>query len=116
MISGGTKPPSPPAAPTSPVTPPTREGSVTLAISANVAPLPAPSAAAIARKAMVPMCSSERVGGRHAGADRPRRRTPSASTGTGPNLSESQPPTGRITTATTTKPAIRFAASAGVRP
>ena len=30
--------------------------------------------------------------------------------------SESQPPTGRITTATTTKPAIRFEASAGVRP
>ena len=30
--------------------------------------------------------------------------------------SESQPPTGRIRTATTTKPAIRFEASAGVRP
>ncbi len=30
--------------------------------------------------------------------------------------SESQPPTGRMRTATTTKPAIRFEASAGVSP
>ena len=42
---------------------------------------------------------------------RPRRATDEHRDG--PNLSESQPPTGRIRTATTTKPAIRFAASAG---
>ena len=48
------KPPSPPAAPTRPVTPPTRDGSVTLAINAKVAPVPEPRAIAIARKEMVP--------------------------------------------------------------
>ena len=41
---------------------------------------------------------------------------PSASTGIAPNRSESQPPTGRMITATTTNPAIRLAASAGVSP
>ncbi len=34
----------------------------------------------------------------------------------GPSRSESQPPTGRMTTASNTKPAIRFAASACVSP
>ena len=112
MISGGTKPPRPPAAPTSPVTPPTRLGSVTLAISANVAPLPAPRAAAMARNATVPTPSS---GGVPAEIAAPTTTTPyaAASTGIAPNRSESQPPTGRMITATTTKPAIRLAASAG---
>ncbi len=41
---------------------------------------------------------------------------PAASTGIDPNRSDSQPPTGRMITATTTKPAIRLAASAGVSP
>jgi hypothetical protein len=39
-----------------------------------------------------------------------------ASTGMAPNRSESQPPIGLMSTATTTKPAIRLAASAAVRP
>ena len=114
MISGGTNPPSPPAAPTRPVTPPTRDGSVTFAISANVAPLPDPRAAAIARNATVPTCSSS---GCVAATPAPTTTTakPAARTGTAPNRSESQPPTGRMSTATTTKPAIRLAASAGVR-
>ena len=116
MISGGTNPPSPPAAPTRPVTPPTRDGSVTLAIRAKVAPLPEPSAAAMARNATVPTRVSGGVPAEIAGADdddaeaggehRDRRRTGRTS----------QPPTGRMITATTTKPAIRLAASAGVSP
>src|SRR5688500_14087652 len=111
MISGGTKPPRPPAAPTSPVTPPTRAGSVTLAISAKVAPLPEPSAAAIARNATVPTCSSRGV---VAATAAPTTTTayPPANTGIAPNRSDRQPPTGRVTTATTTKPAIRVAAPA----
>jgi hypothetical protein len=38
-----------------------------------------------------------------------------ASTGIGPIRSDSQPPTGRMTTATRTKPAILFAASVCAR-
>ena len=39
-----------------------------------------------------------------------------ANTGTAPSRSDSQPPTGRSTTATSTNPAIRLAASVGVSP
>ena len=108
-------PPSPPAAPTSPVTPPTRAGSVTWATSAKVAPLPAPSAAAIDKNAIVPTGWSSGV---VAATAAPTTITPKppASTDTGPSRSESHPPTGRISTATTTNPAIRSAASAGVSP
>src|SRR5437867_8505648 len=111
ISGGGTNPPSPPAAPTSPVTPPTRAGSVVAATKANVAPLAAPRAAAIDRNATVPTCS--RIGVVAATAA-PTQTTENAaaSTGTDPKRSDSQPPIGRITTATTTNPAIRFAASA----
>src|SRR5680860_1657275 len=86
-------PPSPPAAPTSPVTPPTRAGSVTLATSAKVAPLPDPRAAAMARNATVPMCSSSGV---VAATAAPTTTTayPPTSTGIGPNLSR-EPATDR---------------------
>ncbi len=48
----------------------------------------------------------------------PRMTTPSATASTrlGAYRSESQPPIGRISTASRTNPAIRFAASAGARP
>ena len=49
ITSGGKKPPSPPAAPTTPVTEPTHSGATNRATSANTAPDPAPSAAAIPR-------------------------------------------------------------------
>lgn len=39
-----------------------------------------------------------------------------ASTRTGPSRSDSQPPIGRIATARSTNPAMRFAASAWLRP
>ena len=69
----------------------------------------------MARNATVPTVLEQR-GGR--GDRRPDHHDaePAASTGIGPNRSDSQPPTGRMITATTTKPAIRFAASAGVSP
>ena len=84
------------------------------AISAKVAPLPAPSAAAIVRNTAVWNASSGGVPDTIAAQTATTANTV-VSTGIGPIRSESQPPTGRITTATTTKPAIRFAASAGVR-
>ena len=80
------------------LTPPTRDGSVTFAIRANVAPLPEPSAAAKARKAMVPTWASSGV---VAATAAPTTTTayPVTSTGIGPRRSESQPPTGRMITA-----------------
>src|SRR5688500_2351094 len=113
MSSGGTKPPSPPAAPTSPVTPPTRAGSVLWEISANVAPDPAPRAAAITRNATVPrvrLLPSDDVTGGFCAATAAHAVTTANdadSTGIDPKRSDSHPPTGRITTATTTNPAIR---------
>src|SRR5688572_9460970 len=107
MSSGGTNPPSPPAAPTRPVTPPTRAGSVLWAISANVAPDPAPRAAAITRKATVPsvrlLPSAEVTGGFWAAIAAHAVTTANDvdSTPIEPTRSESHPPTGRITTATT---------------
>ena len=69
----------------------------------------------MARKATVPTPSSGGVPAEIA-AQTTTTPYPADSTGIGPNLSESQPPTGRISTATTTNPAIRFAASAAVSP
>src|SRR3954471_13729762 len=112
MSRGGTNPPSPPAAPTRPVTPPTRAGSVLWAISANVAPDPAPRAAAITRNASVPrvrlLPSADVTGGFWAAIAAHAVTTPNDadSTGIDPSRSDSHPPTGRMTTATTTKPAI----------
>src|SRR5918998_2627345 len=115
MIRGGTNPPSPPAAPTTPVTPPTLSAGATLATRANVAPDDAPRAAARPRNAMVPTgtrsglnattVASTATAAKHA-----------IDTGMGPTRSDSVPPTGRMSTARTTNPAVRAAASAGVRP
>src|SRR5215218_8024792 len=115
ITNGGRNPPSPPAAPTTPVTEPTLPAGVTWATSANTAPLPAPSAAAIDRNATVPSGIS---GGSNACTLAPTTTTANAAARTriGPSRSDSQPPTGRISTATSTKPAIRLAASAWVRP
>src|SRR5215831_1352364 len=115
MTSGGTNPPRPPAAPTTPVTEPTLSAGATNATSAKVAPLPAPSAAAMDRNAMVPTGASDGV------ADwttAPTATTASATARTrvGAYRSDSQPPTGRIATASSTKPAMRLAASACASP
>ncbi len=106
MTSGGTNPPSPPAAPTSPVTDPTLSAGATWATSANVAPLPAPSAAAMDRNATVPTGISAGVSAWTAAMTATTANTP-ASTRTGPMRSDSHPPSGRISTASTTNPAIR---------
>src|SRR5689334_1418054 len=115
MTSGGTNPPSPPAAPTMPVTEPTLVGGDCWATSANTAPLPAPSAAAMVRKNTVPAGVSDGV---KACPAAPTVTTASATVRTraGPNRSDSQPPAGRAATASSTNPAIRFAASAWARP
>ena len=86
---------------------------MTLATSANVAPLPDPRAAAIARNATVPTCSSSGWVAAIAGPDGDDA-VPDRQHRDRAERSESQPPTGRMSTATTTKPAIRLAASAGV--
>src|SRR5262245_18281950 len=108
MISGGTKPPRPPAAPTTPVTDPTLLAGASSATSANVAPLPAPSAAAIDRNAMVPVGTNDGVAD-CANAPTPIAPMAAASTQVGEYRSDNQPPTVRSTTARCTKPAIRFA-------
>src|SRR4051812_430576 len=115
MTSGGRNPPSPPAAPTTPVTDPTWFAGARCATRANVAPLPAPSAAAIARNAIVPSGASPGVNDCTA-APTTTTSSDAASTRVGANRSDNQPPSGRITTATSTNPAIRFAASAWVSP
>ena len=80
-----------------------------------MAPLAAPSAMAMAKKAMVPSGAS---GGVNDWTAAPATTTASeaASTRTGPIRSDSQPPTGRMATASSTKPAMRLAASSCVRP
>ena len=66
------------------------------------------------KKATVPVHSNSGAG---AATAAPTTTTTyvAASTGMDPNRSDSQPPTGRMTTAMATNPAIRLAASAGVR-
>ncbi|CAM5663917.1 hypothetical protein STENM223S_03492 [Streptomyces tendae] len=115
MTRGGKKPPSPPAAPTTPVTEPTRVGGYEAGDEGEHGADPAPRAAAMPRKARVP------IGTR--GSSREARRASAAtvayapmSTGTGCNRSESQPPAGRAATARTTKPAVRREASERPRP
>ncbi len=79
---------------------------------ANAAPLPAPSATAITKNATVPSGASEGVKACTAAP----KATGASNTRTAPIRSDNQPPTGRIRTATSTKPAIRSAASAWASP
>src|SRR6478609_1081192 len=98
-----------------PVTEPTLAAGERCATRANVAPDAAPRAPAMDRNTIVPR-------GVRAGVvdwiNAPTAITAKATVRTDAawTRSESQPPTGRIKTATTTKPAIRFDASTGVRP
>src|SRR6266511_5643640 len=108
-------PTSQPAAPTTPVTAPTWSDLVTRATSANTAPDAAPRAAAMDRNVTVP--SGARAGWpAWTAAMTATTVYPATSTGTGCRRSDSQPPTGRISTARITKPAILFDASVGVSP
>src|SRR5262249_9995561 len=115
ITSGGTNPPRPPAAPTTPVTDPTLSAGASNATSANVAPLAAPSAAAMDRNAIVPVGTREGADDCTSAPTATMLRAP-ARTQVGANRSESHPPTGRISTASNTNPAIRFAASACASP
>lgn len=93
------------------MTAPTLPAGASRATSANVAPVPAPSAAAIVRNAIVPSGSSGGAVDCTAAhtmvtsSDATMTRTP-------PSRSDSHPPNGRIATASTTNPAIRLDASA----
>ena len=69
----------------------------------------------MARKATVPTHSSGRSSADTAANTATTAKQPTR-TGTGCNRSERQPPIGRMITASTTKPAVRSAASPGVRP
>jgi len=98
-----------------PVTEPTLAPGDRWATRANVAPDAVPRAPARDRNTTVP------TGARPGVVDwtnAPTATTAKATVSTEAawTRSESQPPTGRIRTATTTKPAILFDASAGVSP
>ncbi len=112
---GFTHPPRPPAAPTTPVAEPTLLAGASNATSANTAPLPEPSAAATTRNAMVPYGINVGLIASTAAAAVTTAKTP-IRTRIGPSRSDSQPPTGRIRTASSTNPAIRLAASNWVSP
>src|SRR5262245_881945 len=98
-----------------PVTEPTWGAGARCATRANVAPEAVPRLAAMVRNTIVPV--GERSGvpdwitaSTAITANETDRTVPAAI------RSESQPPTGRMMTATTTKPAILLDASDGVRP
>ena len=109
---GGKNPPSPPMAPTRPVTVPTSFGKY-CGTSLKTAPLPMPSKNA--------QPSAPTVNGNIAGHDINRAngiipRKTVWRTRAPPILSDSQPPSGRVRVASTTKPAVRKPASAGLNP
>ncbi len=106
--SGGKKPPSPPIAPTSPVTVPVCLGKY-CGTSLKTAPLPKPSNAAQPSAPTVNGIIDDQASSSANGAT-PRKTADN--TRAPPMRSESQPPSGRSSVASTTKPG---GAKSGVR-
>ena len=110
--SGGKNPPIPPIAPTRPVTVPVSVGKY-CGTSLNTAPLPRPSSAAHPR---APTVNGSMDGHAISSANGTTPKKTTLSTRAPPIRSESHPPTGRNSVASTTKPAVRSPASAAFSP
>src|SRR5438034_3951330 len=110
--NGGKNPPKPPSAPTNPPTVPVSFGK-NCGTSLKTAPLPKPSSAA---QPSAPTVNGNIAGQASSSANNPMPGNTPASTRAPPMRSESQPPTGRNSVASTTNPAARKPASGMLRP